>query len=239
MKKGYISKRIIATILCFGMLFSFTGCEEKEIKRYQTYMKSLIAINYLGATEDYIEATGANQEDAEALYNSNIDLLTNNLLAYYQVQTDHAPEIRDGFSDLAKNIYSKVNYKVDKARKDGSVYLVDVTVYPIMLFQQTSTDVTAYVNAFNDRVAAGDFNDYTVEDYQKEFGQGLLDILNAACITMEYGDAQVITVEIIEDGDKFYISDRDFLKIDNAMISAAVIMPTTEDTGEEAEEIAE
>ena len=79
--------------------------------RYQTYIKSLIAINYLGATKDYIAASGANQEDADALYQANIDLLTDNILTYYSVNIDDAPEMREQFESLAKNIYSKVNYK--------------------------------------------------------------------------------------------------------------------------------
>ena len=103
------------------LIFSLTACTANVEKRYQTYIKSLIAINYLGATKDYIAASGANQEDADALYQANIDLLTDNILTYYSVNIDDAPEMREQFESLAKNIYSKVNYKVDKARKDGSV----------------------------------------------------------------------------------------------------------------------
>lgn len=230
MKPSIQRKHRLIFLLCMAILFTFTGCSGKEEKQYQTYIKSLIAINYLGATEDYIDATGANQADAEALYDSNIQLLTDNLISYYQVEIDDAPELRSGFEELARNIYSKANYKVDKARKDGSVYLVDVTIYPIMLFSQTSGDVTAYVNTFNDKVAAGEYNDYTLDQYETEFAQGLLDILNQGCINMQYGDPVMVTVEIIEDGDRYYISDRDFLEIDNAMISAAVVVPSATTT---------
>ena len=199
-------------------------------KRYQTYIKSLIAINYLGATKDYIAASGANQEDADALYQANIDLLTDNILTYYSVNIDDAPEMREQFESLAKNIYSKVNYKVDKARKDGSVYLVDVTLYPITLFAQTSSEVTAYVDTFNNDVKAATYNDYSLTDYETLFSQGLIDILSAGCENMSYADPQVITVEIIEDGNKYYISDRDFMQIDAAMISSAIVTETATST---------
>ena len=143
---------------------------------------------------------------------------------------DDAPEMREQFESLAKNIYSKVNYKVDKARKDGSVYLVDITIYPINLFAQTSADVTAYVDTFNNDVKAGTYNDYSLTDYETLFAQGLIDILNAGCENMSYADPQVVTVEIIEDGNKYYISDRDFMQIDAAMISSAIVTETATST---------
>ena len=205
-------KRFSLLPICMLLIFSLTACTANVEKRYQTYIKSLIAINYLGATKDYIAASGANQEDADALYQANIDLLTDNILTYYSVNIDDAPEMREQFESLAKNIYSKVNYKVDKARKDGSVYLVDVTIYPI-----------------ND-VKAGTYNDYSLTDYETLFSQGLIDILNAGCENMSYADPQVITVEIIEDGNKYYISDRDFMQIDAAMISSAIVTETATST---------
>lgn len=219
-------KRFSLVLVCMMLVFSLTACTANVEKRYQTYIKSLIAINYLGATKDYIEASGANQEDADALYQANIDLLTDNILTYYSVNIDDAPDMREPFESLARNIYSKVNYKVDKARKDGSVYLVDVTIYPINLFAQTSADVTAYVEGFNNDVKAGTYNDYSLTDYETVFAQGLIDILNKGCETMSYADSQIVTVEIIEDGNKYYISDRDFMKIDAAMINSAVVTET-------------
>ena len=226
-------KRLALAFVCILLLGSLTACSANVEKRYQTYIKSLIAINYLGATKDYIEASGANQEDADALYQSNIDLLTDNILTYYGVKIDDAPEMREQFETLAKNIYSKVNYKVDKARKYGSVYVVDVTIYPINLFAQTSADVTTYVTTFNDAVKAGTYNDYTLAQYETEFAQGLIDILNAGCENMTYADPQVVTVEIIEDGNKYYISDRDFMKIDAAMINSAIVTETSTSTDAE------
>ena len=43
---------------------------------------------------------------------------------------------------------------------------------------------------------------------------------------MSYADPQVVTVEIIEDGNKYYISDRDFRNIDAAMINSSVVTET-------------
>ena len=231
-----LKNKTFPIILCVVLAFSLCGCEKKEPKKYQNYIKSLIAINYLGAAKDYINATGANEEDANALYNSNIELLTNNILSFYNIELSEGSEARQGFVELAKNIYSHVNYKVSPARKDGTAYLVDVTIYPINLFEQTAPDVTAYINKFNQEVASGLYSSYTVEEYEQVFSEGLLDILNNGCITMTYKDPVTITVEIVKDDNIFYISDYDFLQIDAAMISSSVSYTPVEPTDEITEE---
>ena len=80
---------------------------------------------------------------------------------------------------------------------------------------------------------AGTYNDYTLAEYETEFAQGLVDILKTGCESMTYADPQVVTVEIIEDGNKYYISDRDFMKIDAAMISSAIVAETATSTDAE------
>ncbi|MBO5425988.1 MAG: hypothetical protein J6A25_10805, partial [Lachnospiraceae bacterium] len=192
-------KRFWVLALCLIIVFSLTGCSSKWEKTYQNYVKSLIAINYLGATEDYVKATGANQADADALYEENMEHLADNILAYYDVTISDVSGAKQGYIDLAKNIYSKINYKVDKAVESNGVYTVDVTIYPINIFAQTNDAVIAYVDKFNQDVAAGVYNDYTMEQYETEFSNGLLAILNDACLNMTYADPVVITVTIVED----------------------------------------
>lgn len=203
------------SILC---IFSLCGCEDKNEKRYQNYVKGLISINYLGATDEYIQATGANLDDANALYQNNLNMLANNILSYYNLTIVDSPELMTSFADLAKNIYSRVNYKVSKAYKIGKDYYIDVTVYPINLFNQTTDEVNAYIEQFNARVANGDYNDYTLSQYETEFSNGLIGILNNGCLNMTYAEPQTVRVAIVVDQNTYYISDHDFLNIDNAMI---------------------
>ena len=51
-------KRLSLLPICILLVCSLTACTANVEKRYQTYIKSLIAINYLGATKDYIKASG-------------------------------------------------------------------------------------------------------------------------------------------------------------------------------------
>ena len=61
----------------------------------------------------------------------------------------------------------------------------------------------------------------------------MVQILSDGALNMTYAEPVTITVEIIVDGDTYYISDRDFMRIDAAMISSAVPAPETTETTEE------
>ena len=218
-------KKFTIFTLCLSMLFSLTACGTDMEKVYQSYIKSLIAINYMGATQDYIKASGASQEEADNLYQANVEYLANNIITYYDITITDAPELKEDYLELARLIYSKCNYTVSKARKEGNFYLVDVTIYPMDLFAQTAPEVTAYVETFNQGVKDGIYDDYTLTEYETEFSKGMVEILTNGALNMTYCDPVTITVEIIEDGNTYYISDRDFLRIDAAMIAASIPEP--------------
>lgn len=222
------TQKLALVLVAAVLLASLTGCSDKYEKRYQNYIKSLIAINYLGATKDYIESTGANKDDADALYEANAEYLADNILSYYSIQISEAPDMRAEYVKLAKDIYRKVNYKVSKAYKSGTQYCVDVTIYPIDIFAQTSEDVTAYVEHFNEKVANGDYNNYSMEQYQTEFSTGMLEILHTGCLNVSYAEPVTVTVTIIKDGNTYYIGDHDFMAIDSAMIAASSVKESTE-----------
>ncbi len=170
-------------------------------------------------------ASGATQAEADALYQANVEYLADNIITYYGITLTDAPELREDYIELARLIYSKCNYSVSKAYKDGSVYLVDVTIYPMDLFAQTSGEVSTYVDTFNAAVDAGTYNDYTLTQYETEFSNGMVEILTKGTLNMTYCDPVTITVEIIVEGDTYYISDRDFLRIDAAMIASSIPEP--------------
>ena len=103
--------------------------------------------------------------------------------------------------------------------KDNNIYYVDVTIYPIDLLNQTHEDVLNYVNDFNSRVDAGDYNNYEKEDYEHEFASGIIDILEGAVDNMSYADPVNLKIRIIQSDSNFYISNEDFRSIDMAILS--------------------
>ena len=212
-------KQMLCLTLCLVLALSITGCKKSKDKLYGDYVKSLIGINYLGANENYIKATGANQEDADALYEANAKLLADNIQTYYGVVINDAPELEDEYIELAKHIYSKVNYSIDKVYRGTDSYYVDVIIYPMDIFNQTENDVNTYVDVFNVAVANGSYNEYTLNEYETIFSRGLIDILFEASLAMTYADPVTVTVQIIEENNTYRISDADFLAIDKAIFN--------------------
>jgi hypothetical protein len=206
-------------LLCLLCSFLLTGCANGKKKRYENYVKSLIAMNYISTDQSNVEAAGATESDAQTLYDDNVNRLADNLQAYYGVNITDAPEMEDEYVELAKHIYSKVNYSVDRVYEGTNSYYVDVTVYPMDILNQCSEDVSAYVDVFNTAVANGSYNEYTLNEYETIFSRGLIDILFEASLDMQYADPVTVTVEIIEEGNTYRISDSDFLAIDKAMFN--------------------
>ena len=217
-----IYKRIrksILVLLSLILLFGTAACSDQREVRYQTYVDSLITANYLNACEEYIRATGANQDDAEAMYLQNVTRLAENLESYYGLEISSDVELAPKMVEVSKKIYGKARFNTKEAFKDNNIYYVDVEIYPIDILNQTHDEVVEYIDDFNTRVENGEFNNYVKEDYEHEFASGIIDILDEAAGSMEYADPETVRVRIIQSDSNFYISNDDFRKIDMAILS--------------------
>lgn len=214
------NKRIAAAILLVVVCLSLTACGSKKSKKYQKYVNDLITANYLGATDEYIEATGANKKDAEEMYENNKMRLAGALLSYYGLDILPDDELFEDMKSLAGIIYGAVKYSSGEAKKEDGSYKVEVEIYPIDILNQTDEEVKAYVEKFNEKVSAGEYNSYDKEAYEHEFAEGIVDILKGSVKNLQYGEPVKVTVTIIEEGDTYYISNEDFIKIDDAMIAS-------------------
>ena len=93
------------------------------------------------------------------------------------------------------------------------------------ILEPAAQEKGGYVYVFN--LASDDtkalIGDDSIE-YESADGLGVFvgDIVNSPSGLDVSADPVTVTVEIIVDGDTYYISERDFLKIDAAMISTAV-----------------
>lgn len=218
--KNFAIKKRSALLVIVSMLMLLSGCSfSNRPEKYQSYVESLITANYLGISDEYLETTGANASDAEALYLANATRLAENLVTYYGLEISNDSTLGPEMVELAKNIYSKTKFEVGEGYKKDDVYYVDVTIYPINILNQTSGDVEAYIDEFNTRVKNGYYNNYERADYEHEFAVGLISILQDSLGNITYADPVTITVKIITSDDSYYISDEDALAIDAAIIA--------------------
>ncbi len=215
-----MKKKLLCSLLLLIMVTGLlSGCGSTKESRYQDYIRSLITANYLGTSDEYIKTTGANQADAEALYLQNANRLANNLNAYYGLSISSDTELAPRMDEVAKQIYGKIRFDIAPTRMDNGIYYVDVTIYPINILNDTHDYVKDYVELFNQKVAAGDYNDVTKEEYRHEFALGIISILEEGAKKVSYQEPRTVTVRIIEGKDTYYISDDDFRKIDAEVIA--------------------
>ena len=116
---------------------------------------------------------------------------------------------------------------------DNNIYYVDVNIYPIDILNQSDEEVRAYINKFNSAVDAGDYNNYTKEEYEYEFASGIIGILADAAQDISYAEPQTVTVRIITNDDTYYIGNEDFKSIDMAILSTKIEVSSPSDAVEE------
>ena len=221
-------QKFLGLLLVFILLFSLSGCGVTKSAHYQTYVKSILMANYLGVFGDYVSATGANEEDAEALYLQNVTRLANNLSQYYGLDISSDPKLAPAMVDLSKQIYGKAKFEVGKAYKDNNINYVDVTIYPIDIINQTNEEVVAYIDKFNAAVENGEYDSYTKEEYEYEYATGIIGILAYGANDISYAEPQTVTVRIILADDSYYIGNEDFQKLDMAILNTDVSAVTVD-----------
>jgi len=209
-------------MLLVVMMVGLTGCGSNKGVKYKNYVESLITANYLGVSSEYVQTTGINEADAEAMYLQNMERLAGSLEQFYDFDISSDIELSPRMTELAKKIYSKTRFEVQDAYKENEIYYVNVTVYPIDILNQAHPDVVACVEDFNQRVKNGEFNDYEKDEYERVFASSIIEILEKASDSMTYKDPVEVKVRIITTDSSFYIKNEDFRTIDAAILATKI-----------------
>lgn len=215
-----IIKKSGILIFILTVMLSLTGCSlfGNGKKQYASYVKSLLDVNYKADFTEYMKITGSTQEEAQKVYDDGITYLAEALMTAYGINDVEGSDIKSQFADLAKEIYSHASYEITETTKTDGVFQVTVTIYPIDILAITYDDVVAYIEDINNRVTAGEYNDYELDEYETEYAQGILDILTAALPDIGNKEGVAVTVTILDNGEYYYISDADFLALDKAIL---------------------
>lgn len=219
--KSTLKKMTIFSMVCI-MILSLTGCSlfDSKAKVYSRYAISLLDINYKNVSKDYMTLTGVSQKDAEAVYVANMDYQAHNLMSYYGVKEVDDGTVLSEFYYLAQSIFSNAKYEVTdvKKDKDTDTYTLELTIYPLDTLEATYDQVVEYIENFNARVDEGDYNNTTEMEYETEFAEGIIDILKSTTDNPGYMDPVVLEIPIQPSDDYYYITDEDFLTIDQNIL---------------------
>ncbi len=231
-----ITRFVLLGITTSLILTSLTGCLHRKKTTYQTYIQNVLDVNYKGDFDGFVKDNDGSADDAATMYDDTIDYLAGQLINHYSLANAESEDVVTIFDGTAKDIYAKSKYEVSQAYKSGEDYCVDVTVYPMNILNQAFDSVFSYIEDYNKKISAGDFNNTAKEDYEKEFAQGISDILKEKCSDMDYLNPIVVSVKIVDDGDYYSADSSDLAKVDAAMLAIEGSHGSSSDTSSDSSE---
>lgn len=188
------------------------------------YVQGILDSTYKGIYDKYMETTDATQEEAQAGYESGLEVEANYLAQYlgfgdYFASEEMDAALKQEMVDYYRELYSHSRYEVGEAIKTDSGYNVEVSIEPLNIMNDAMDDLNAYLTEFGTRTDNGEFDDLSDADYYKTYGEGAMEILNSHLDSVTYGEKTTIVVLVYEDTDGLYtISDNDFNNLDANMV---------------------
>lgn len=214
-------KRALAAALSLCLAGTLAACggglTEKDA---ETYVKGHLDAAYLGAYDKaYIDLVeDMTEADAKELHENNVsDEAELYLLDFLEVDypTD---EINDRAKEVMEKLYAKAKYTVGTGSKtkDGD-FVVEVTVSPIDLYNLLTQD------DFFDALDQAGFDDAETEEELEAvdavFGLLILDALEDKLDEVEYGEDQIIMLQLKKDDEGYYnLVEAGMQKVDEVMI---------------------
>lgn len=217
MKKIKIIAIVLAAVLCMGLL---SGCGSFSAADLVKNNLDLVYLNQY--TDDYLEKVGLDKEQAQQQYEDGLDVEVEYFANYFTIELDVCgDEVRQQIADLYRQIYNHSKYEVGAESRSGDTYLVQLTVYPIDIFQKVvDEDSEAFQADMQTRADSGEFDNMTDDEYEVVWAQAIIDLVAARIDSIGYLDPQTISVQVVKDENNVYsIDDSDFSRIDSLIIA--------------------
>ena len=185
------------------------------------YVQAVLDTSYKNDTDQYVEITGISREDAEKIFEDNLDATMEGFESS-EMPEEMLPKYRELFGEIA----GKVSYTIGEPEKqENSTYTVPVIVKPITLFTDTyetfQTRAQEYAQEVTDSVMNGGEMP-TDEEMQNRIYQIYYDVLKERVDSgMLYGGARNITLHVTKEGSREFIIDQnDMDKLDSMLIES-------------------
>ena len=217
MKKMKVIAIVLAVVLCMGLL---SGCGSFSATELVKNNLDLIYLNQY--TDDYLTRVGLDKEQADQEYEDGLEVEAEYFASTFDIDLDICgDEIRQQIIDLYRQIYTHSKYEVGAESRSGDTYLVQLTVYPIDIFQKVNDeDAEAFLADMQERADAGEFVNMTDDEYEVVWAQAIIDMVSARIDSIGYLDPQTISVQVVKGEDNVYvIDDSDFNRIDSLIIA--------------------
>ena len=214
-------KALLLFALSVFCAVGLTGCDLLSSIDADEYAKNTLDAVYRGETAQYLQTNeNALLEDVAKAHADNVQAELDYFVTDYLGLAVCSAENEQRLEELYEKIYRSAKYEVAEAVKAESGYTIEVTVYPIDLFEQAYDEMASFSEYFfsaKNLAALGEITDEAKED---TFLSGILDILLPRTDAIGYNDPETITLAVVKDENGLYTIDRETLgQFDKLLIS--------------------
>lgn len=206
----------LSVVLCLAVL---AGCGSSFSAT--ELVKGNLDLIYLNQYSDtYLKSVNLTKDEANQQYEDGIAVEVDYFCNYFNVVLDSCDEtIQPQIADMYRQIYDHSKFEVGGETRNGDTYLVELTVYPIDIFQKfVEEDWETYLTQWQERYLAGEFA--SEQEAETNWAQGLIDQINGRMDSIGYLDPQTVSVQVTKGDDgRYSIDNNDFSRIDGLMIA--------------------
>lgn len=218
-------------VIIFAVVLAAAGISiaaaYRIIDRYDAgdYVQALLDVSYKGKTDVYMEITGISQDEAENIFNDNLDATMKEFESADMPNTLKA-RYRELFGELA----GKVSYTVEEPKKQkDSGYTVNVQVKPVSLFADTydvfQNKAQEYADQVTENVMKGEKMP-SDEEMQLHVYEIYYDVLREALDGGSmYGEVRNVTIHVEKTGIRTFQADQE----DMDLLDSVLIEDTQEE----------
>ena len=207
-----IRKRNVSLAMVVVMaLTMLAGCGMKPDDA-KAYVQATLDAGYKADFDEYAKITDSTKEDAQKLFDNNIDTVTNSLGFGALGATE---ETTEKYRELLKEIFAKAKYTVgDVKEKDGGLEVV-VNAEPMQIFSGVQDEL---VTKLQEKVAkSGQPKEEEINQLAIDM---LYDLLTEKLASVTYGEPQSVTVHVTKDSNNVWnITESDLQAVDAALFT--------------------
>lgn len=214
---GIVMKTILKRNVSFVtalllVLLCFTGCGMKPDDA-KAYVQSTLDAGYKASFDEYVKITESTKEEAQKLFDNNIDTVTNSLGFSALGATE---ETNEKYRELLKEIFAKAKYTVGEVKEKDGGFEVEVSAEPMEIFVGVEDELVAKLQ---DEVtkSGGDIKEDEINQLAIDM---MYDLLTEKLASVTYGEPKSVTVHVTKNSDGVWnITESDLQAVDAALFS--------------------
>lgn len=205
------SKCVLSLVFLISVMV-LGGCGTMSAEDAQAYVQSILDTSYKGEFKEYIEQTESTDEEAQEIYDANLDVIMEE--SGFE-ELGISDELKANYRQLFQDMLKSAKYEVGEAKEEeDDSYTLDVKVCAFTAFEGVTQEAEAWLTE-----QYADATEVPMqEELNEQFLQKMYELMKARLADPSYGEEQMITIHIKPDSEGvWYIPEEDLTAIDSAL----------------------